>query len=265
MQLFKRSFMMIIITKIRNTVFLLLTCLMLFLSCTKENDPPVQPTAAKITGTIQGWDDKTNSADASGVSVKITNLTGLTSETLTDAAGKYSFDNIPFDSYDMVITKTGHGTYKVFGITHVYSSGSSFTTVPNISFGKTSTTTVTALSVSGNTINGLPGVTFDYATSPLPSTSGRVFIRYFLSSSPDVSEVNYTAYSPVFNFTNLSNITGFSSNDLIGMGFSVGQRVYAKMYGDSFIANDYVDPNTGKRVFPNINTTAAPAVSFVVP
>jgi len=253
-----------IFRKIRGFAFIM--TITIIASCSKDKPTDNKPTAAKLIGTIQTWDDKTTSTtDASGVTITISNLTNVTAT--TDAAGKFSFESLGFDSYDFVISKAGYGTYKVYGINHAYNINSSatYTLVPSISFGKISTTTITALSVSNDSLNGEPGVSFNYSISPAPSASSRAFVRYFLSTSPDVSSTNYTAYSAVANFTNLSNNTGFTTNQLIGMGFIPGQTVYAKMYGDSFISNDYLDPNTGKRVFPNINSTSAPAVSFIVP
>jgi hypothetical protein len=235
-------------------------------ACSKENTTTVQASAGKMIGTIQTWDDKTISTnDAGGISIVLNNLTGFSSSTTTDASGKFLFENLPYDVYDMVISKAGYGTLKVFGISHTSSSSSLFTLLPTISFGKISTTSVTSFSVAGNTFNGMPGVSFNYAFNPSPSTSNRAFIRYFLSTTPDVSNTNYQAYSSIYNFSSLSNMAGFTSNDLVGMGFTVGQTVYVRMYGDSFKSNDFMDPNTSKREFPNINNTTTTAISFVVP
>lgn len=237
----------------------------LMVSCKKD---PVTPTVTggKLTGNIQTWDDKTTSTtDQAGITVAVTNTTGYTATATTDATGKYSFDNLPYDIYDFTLSKSGYGTLKVYGVANTNGGTGVTTIVPTIGFGKLSTTTVTSLSVSGNTFNGQPGVTFNYGISPAPSTSSRAFVRYFLSTSATVSNTNYTAFSTLYNFSNLSNVTGFSANDLIGMGFTSGQTVYVKMYGDSFKSNEYQDPNTGKWVFPNINTTTAAAVSFIVP
>lgn len=233
-------------------------------SCSKKDQAPETPVRGSFSGTIQAWNDKTGSlSDASGILVKISNLSNFSAT--TDASGRYTIENVPYNIHDVEISKTGFGTLKVFGITHDGTGSNTGTIVPTISFGQLSTTSVTAFSVAGNTINGAPGVSFNYTISPVPSTSNRAFVRYFLSTSAAVSSTNYMAYSTVNNFSNLSNITGFTSSELLGMGFTTGQTVYVRMYGDSFRSNDYLDPNSGIRVFPNINPTAAPAVSFIVP
>jgi hypothetical protein len=175
---------------------------------------------------------------------------------------------LPYDQYDIEISKTGYGTMKVFGITHSYDPAASSvgtTQIPNISFGKKSTTTVTALSVSGNNLLGEPGVSFSYTVNPSPTPASRAFVRYFLSRAADVSPTKYVAASAVVNFSNGSGITGFSTSQLVGMGFASGQTVYVKMYGESFVTNEYYQPNLGYKIFPNVNLTTQPAVSFVVP
>lgn len=230
-------------------------------SCKKEAVSNI-PTAGKLSGTVQTWDDKlNNTTDRSGVTVTITNLTNVSA--VTDANGRYSFENIAFDLYDLSFNKAGYGTFKVFGVSHT--SNNSSTELPLVGLGRTSTTSVTALSVNGNTINGEPGVTFNYDISPAPSTASRAFVRYFLGTTASVSNSNYVAFTDVLNFSNLSNVTGFTQSQLLGWGFTSGQTVYAKMYGDSFKSNEYTVPNTGITIFPNINPVSAPPVSFVVP
>ena len=236
------------------------------ISCSKKDSTPSVPTSGNLFGTIQTWDDKTTSTnDMAGVTVTITNLANKS--TTTDAQGRYTFTNLPYDQYDLEISKTGYGTHKVFGITHSYDPASSVgtTQIPNISFGKKSTTTVTALAVNGNVVLGEPGVSFSYTVNPTPTPASRAFVRYFLSTAADVSPTKYLAASAVVNFSNGSGITGFSTSQLVGMGFTSGQTVYVKMFGESFITNEYFQPNLGYKIFPNLNLTSQPAVSFVVP
>ena len=158
------------------------------ISCSKKDSTPSVPTSGNLFGTIQTWDDKTTSTnDMAGVTVTITNLANKS--TTTDAQGRYTFTNLPYDQYDLEISKTGYGTHKVFGVTHSYDPASSLgtTQIPNISFGKKSTTTVTALAVNGNNVLGEPGVSFSYTVNPTPTPASRAFVRYFLSTAADVS------------------------------------------------------------------------------
>ncbi|MFM2139613.1 MAG: hypothetical protein RJA57_1920 [Bacteroidota bacterium] len=238
--------------------------LTILFACSKKNNDNTPPATGSLSGTVQTWDDKlTSTTDVAGITVTITNLTGVS--TTTDANGRYTFNNLPFDTYDLSFSKGGYGTYRVFGISHANTGSQTPTQVPLVAYGKQSTTTVTGLSVNGSSLNGEPGVTFAYNLNPAPSTASRAFVRYFLGTTSDVSSNNYRAFSQLSNFSNLSNITGFTQSQLIAMGFSSGQTVFVRMYGDSWRSNDYFDPNLGRQVFPNINPTTVAAISFVVP
>lgn len=225
--------------------------LLAFSACKKESTNPAPAgTKSKLTGTVQLWDDKLNSnMDRSGVTVSIDGV----SSTTTDANGKYSFDNLTNDIYTITFSKEGYGTCKLVGINHAFNA--SGTTVPNKNLGKISTTKVDAFSYYNNTFNEAPGVSFSYTLNPTPSVNNKGFVRYFLSKSSSVSNINYEAFTEVKSYSS-NNIAGFSVDDLAALGFQSGQTVYIKMYGDSFISNDYDDPNSGKRIFPNLNTTS---------
>lgn len=233
--------------------------LLAFSACKKETNPAPTGTKSKLTGTVQLWDDKLNSnLDRSGVTVSIDGV----SSTTTDATGKYTFDNLTNDIYTITFSKSGYGTTKLVGINHTFSV--SGTVIPNKSLGKISTTQVNAFSYNSNTFNGAPGASFTYTLNPVPSANNKGFVRYFLSKSASVSNTNYEAFTEVKSYSS-NNIAGFSVDDLAALGFQSGQTVYIKMYGDSFISNDYEDPNTAKRIFPNLNATSPSAVSFVIP
>jgi hypothetical protein len=235
-------------------------------SCSEDNDTPALPTKGTLLGNIQTFDDKLiSTSDNGGVTVSASNLTGQTFTTTTDNTGRYTFNELPFDNYQFEISKTGYGTLKVFGISHVYNKDVISTIVQNITFGKLSTTTVTGLSFKEFSINGEVGVSFDYNLSPVPTPSNKAFVRYFLSTSANVSNSNFTARTEVLSFSSLSANTGFTKEKLLEMGFTTGQTVYVRMYGDSFISNNWEDPTSGVEVFPNINPTTVAAVSFVVP
>lgn len=233
-------------------------------SCSKNGGDSNGTPGGRLSGTVQTWDDKLNSTtDQAGVTVTISDQPTFVA--ITDATGRYTFDDLAFGVHDLTFSKSGYGTSKLYGVVHNALSATPTTQVANFSFGKTSTTTVTAFAVSGNTFNGQPGVSFSYNFGSAPSTGNRAFVRYFLSAAADVSSTSYSAFSPVVNFSNTSAIAGFTVNDLVSMGFSSGQTVYVRMYGDSFRSNEYKDPNTGKWVFPNINPNTVAAVSFQVP
>jgi hypothetical protein len=234
----------------------------LAVSCTKDDNSSTPTSGGRITGQVQVWNDKTTSlADRSGVTVSIDNLSGKS--TTTDAEGKFAFDNIPFDSYNLSFSKSGYGTKKIFGVQH--STATSPTAIPLVQFGAVCTTTVTAFSYNNNTYNGVPGASYIYSFNPAPSSSNRAYTRVFLSTEATVSNTNYIDFTDLKSASNNNVTGGLTADELYGMGFNPGQTVYARLYADSFKSNEYVDPATGKTIFPNLNTTTTTAISFIVP
>jgi hypothetical protein len=241
-------------------LILLTTC---FIACDKADPGPA--TNGKLTGLIQTWDDKSTAiADKGGITIK-TEYPSVYSTT-TDTSGKFSFDNLDFDKYDISFSKPGYGTYRIFSYAHNNNPATTPTvnTIPLINFAKISTTAITNLVYLKANVNGVIGVSFQVTVTPNPTTLKRAFIRYFLSSSTSVSDTSYTVYTPPIGTSTTVATDGFTNDELTGYGFSKGQKIYIKAYGESLRSNDYDDPNLRKRVFPNLNPTSAPAISFVM-
>lgn len=242
----------------KRYTFLLL--LISFLSCKNSSTDNIVPaTDADITGFVLLYDEAISLLDNSGMKVSIQGSSPLISAT-TDANGKFVLSDVPFGTYTLVYEKTGYGTYKKPDVVH--STDGSPTFLSNTpSLGKVSTTTVTNLSTSQDGSNVLVAVT----TNPAGSLGNTRYIRYFLSPSATVSKDNYSYVSSGF----ISQINPYqatlSSGNLITWGFTSGQTVYVKVYGDAFWSNEYQETTTGPKIFPNLNGTSANSVSFKVP
>lgn len=240
-----------------------LFALLILGSCSSDDDNNnTSPGVGSIAGTVQVWNDKTTSqTDRSGVTVTIDNLTGRTTTTAAD--GSFRFDNLNYDTYNLSFSKTGHGTTRVFSVP--VNSSAAVTNVPTVQFGALSTTTITGLALVNTTYNGGPGVSYTITFGTTPTSANRAFHRAFLSTSSGVSNTNFTAVGALRSAQSNNVNGGFTADELYAMGFTPGQTVFVKVYGDSYQSNDYEDPTTGKPVFPNLNATSAAAISFVVP
>ena len=104
-----------------------------------------------------------------------------------------------------------------------------------------------------------------YSVSPTPTATNRGYVRYFLSTDKGVSNTHYKYTSSVLSVLNNNTTGGFTKEDLLTAGFTSGQTVYLRLYGDSVQSNAYTDPNVGIAVFPNSNPNTVAAVSFVMP
>lgn len=230
-------------------------------SCSKDDDPPApvpEPiTKANIIGSVNLYDEGVTQIDNSNMLVKVE---GTSISATTNAEGDFTLSDVPFGTYTLIYEKSGYGTFKKFDIGHS-NTGSSTVIANNPSLGKSSTTEVTDLAVN---VNG-NDVVISITTDPAGSNSNTRYIRYFLSNDANVSNENYMFYSPVLNSQINPNEITLSQSDLTNAGFSSGQTVHVKAYGDSFWSNEYDDPVLGRKVFPNLNMNSANSVSFVVP
>ena len=227
-------------------------------SCSKDESPSPNPTTkGNISGSVFLYDEGTTQIDNSNMAVTAKGTTPEISA-VTDANGKFSLLDVPFGTYTIVYEKSGYGTYKNFNIEHTTNS-TAITNIPSL--GKVSTTQITKLEATVNGNNVILSVT----TNPAGSNGNTRYIRYFLSSNSNVSNENYTYFSPAWvSQINPKEIT-LSSNDLSSVGFPSGSTVFVKVYGDSFWSNLYDDPGLGRKIFPNLNLISANSVSFVVP
>lgn len=227
-------------------------------SCSNDEDPTPGPiTKANITGSVNLYDEGTTQVDNSNMIIKVEGTTPSISA-ITNANGDFTLADVPFGTYTILYEKSGFGTFKKFDIEHL-NNATAITNTPSL--GEISTTQITNLqaNVSGNDI------IISVTTNPAGSNGNTRYVRYFLSTDSNVSNENYTYFSPgLVSRINPKEIT-LSNNDLISAGFSKGQVVFVKVYGDSFWSNEYFDSDLDRNVFPNLNMTSNNAVSFIVP
>ncbi|RKE02099.1 carboxypeptidase-like regulatory domain-containing protein [Marinifilum flexuosum] len=243
-----------------NDLILGLVVLLVFTSCSISNDETPEPiTKANIIGSVNLYDEGVSQIDNSNMTVKIEGSSPLISTT-TDVNGDFILADVPFGTYTLVYMKTGFGTFKKFGLVHA-NTGSSTIITGAPSLGEVSSTQITDLEANASGDD----ITLAITTNPAGSNGNSRYVRYFLGTDSNVSNENYIYHSQGL----ISQINPFETTltriDLIGAGFSSGETVYVKAYGDSFWSNEYDDPDLNRKVFPNLNATSANAVSFVVP
>ncbi|MBU6158854.1 MAG: hypothetical protein KGP35_07480 [Bacteroidetes bacterium] len=242
--------------------------LIVLVACKKSNTPAISNEVGTISGTVYLYDDKTNRyEDASGVTVNIIGMPEK--QSITAADGRFRLENIPFDHYDLAFSKTGYGTYKIFGIEHFkkMNSPAPFNTTLNriISLGSISGTAIESLEKTAVADNNFIGIAYLFSVKPVPSASDRAYVRAFVGEKKNFTPIESIGYSSLKGVLN-NNVTGtFSAEELYGMGLDKGDSVYVRLYGDSYYGNEYVDPVTGNTIFPNLNPVAPAAVGFIVP
>lgn len=231
---------------------------LLFVGCKSGAVSPSSFGTQKIFGDVYLFDDLNNNELREGMMVEIKG-NGFTA--LTDSAGRYSFSNVPFGTYSITYSKEGYGTYQLDTFYHKQNVDDTPTIIPRFALGRISTTSITGLDISivGDTVKVNPFI------SPAGDYSNPRGVRLFYGTSDAVAGNNYDAHSDVYRIRNSTGVIKIGKTELYAMGFTSGTTVFVKAYGEAFTANDYTDVATGKRVFPNLNTTTVAAKSFVLP
>ena len=234
--------------------YLMLILALILFSCGDSNDNTII-TTANISGSVILFDEGITQVENTGMTISVE---GSSISTSTNANGNYTLTNVPFGNTTLIFEKNGFGTFKKFDIDH--NNGDTFIT-ENPSLGQKSSTTITNLTVS---LNG-NDVTIAATTNPAGSINNTRYIRYFFSLQSSVSNTNYdSVLETIQSQINPYNLN-LSVSALSALGFSSGQTIYVRAYGESFWSNQYNDPNSSTTIFPNLNLNTSAAVSFVMP
>lgn len=257
----EKQFMSIHFKMKKTLTALLLLVIFIFSDCTQSNSIPERVGStldSKVTGTVTLYNDLQSKVKAYGMTVSIE---GTSYTATTDSGGKYIFKDVKYGTYSFIFSKPGYGTSRIDTFKHVNNNDQIPSIVPNKTMGAISSTSITALAaeVDGDTIIIHP------STSPAATRDTARGVRFFYGTSASVSGSNYSGYSPVYGLKTGIGSVRVGKEDLYKLGFTPGSTVYVKAYGDSFFSSDYLDLNTGKRVFPNLNSITVDAVPVLLP
>ncbi|RYU83773.1 carboxypeptidase regulatory-like domain-containing protein [Hymenobacter persicinus] len=261
--------------RITTALFTLSTAAVLLTGCTKKGEPgpagatgatgatgPTGPSGQNLTGTVYGFvnpvdENGSNTTLAkSGVTVTLEGATTLTAT--TDANGRYEFPGVRNGTYNMTYSRTGLATLRRFAVTHVGGDQPTFLGLATLS--QVSNT------VAGNLVLGSPTATSIpltmLVTNPNPATNFRV--SFFASTTPGVTSATGTLVT-TFILTNGGVVNlSLARTSLQNVGFATGSTIYLVAYGSAVNLASYVDPLTGRFVYPSLNPTPSNVVSFVL-
>ena len=246
---------------LRSLLLFAVACLVLT-GCKDDDEKEPAPTGG-VSGELRLADEfGTELTDHSGMSISVTQGPIVT---LSETAGTYKLSGLPSGDFDLIYEKDGFGTFKKFDIQVV--GGANTTVLNGIDYlGQKSTTVISNLTVTLNA----PAHTFNIGCtiSPAPTASQPRPFRLFFGETNTVNHAGYRyAPSNTWLATGSSGaILNYDPAELYTNGFTSGETVYLVAYGESKFSNSYTDPETGKKVYPNVNA-AAPSnvVSFILP
>ena len=229
-----------------------------FLTNCNDDEPIPETPKGNITGSVILYDEAFTSVSDSGMTVFVEGYESKGS--ITDTGGVYLVAGIPLGTHTLMYTKVNYGTYKIFDF-ELKDQNKTVTMIEVPELGEKSSSAVTNLV---QVVQGTDANLF-ISTDPQGSSSNTTYVRVFLSTDAGVSNTNYEAFTDVVAITSNPAFYTITQAELKSFGFTSGNKIYVKVYGESIKSNDYVDPADGIRVFPNENPTAANAVSFVMP
>lgn len=268
-----------------KNIILILFMLLTVISCTKEvgaagpagpqgsagpsGTGPASDTAS-ILGQLTLYDEfSLNETDAGGVVVTLTSGTLQLTDT-TNTAGLYHFPGMKTGTYNLSYTKPGYDTMEVNGISH-FGGGTTPTSLQNVIVTQIPVKTApTSLSISAN--NGTYTI-----FSIILDTSSLNYVQYdnnfelFISTDKNVSSSNYMyevglivpdgsgGYNTSIYKADPSNPTPFQFGDtLYAVAYSFNRYVHITSdpksdYMDVGDAGCYINPQTGKLIYPNLS------------
>jgi hypothetical protein len=230
-------------------------------ACNKKDettDP--QPTAGRISGSVNLYDEATAPLDNSGMTVTVEGSNPLITTT-TNAAGRFTLEDVPFGVKTLLYEKEGYGTFRKPTINHTYNNGLGTSLDTTSSLGKKSGTAVVSTACFPDGKDLLAEV----STSPAANSSNYKYIRLFMDTKSGVSSTSYAACTENYTIGINPAEIRISAAALSKMGFHSGETIYIRGYGDSFWSNDYTETVSGKRVFPNLNPLTANEAQVIVP
>jgi len=245
----------------KNVFYLIISFVLISsIACKRTTDPtPVPIVDADLKGAATLYDEGTARLNSDGMTVAIEESIPMNAA-ITNINGEFILQDVLFGTYTLVYSKEGYGTYKMFGVENQNVGYTNI--VPEVpALGQRSSTAVTELTTEIDGNNIIVTVT----TDPASTINDPRYIRLFYDDQFNVSNTNYGYFSDIVTIRENPFEMIITNTNLNDMGYDSGTTVFLKVYGDSFYSNAYDDPMLGYRVFPNLNNTAAPAVSIVVP
>jgi hypothetical protein len=188
---------------------------------------------------------------------------GYTIVTNTDSAGEWEIAGLTTGSYNIIVSKSGFGTYKLLDFQF---AGGGQAHIGTIDLYQIPPLSVTGLSDS--VADGALLINGSFSGTLPSAQNAHAYV--FLGKSPTVSSDpgTYLTYLPVENSSNGRTFSVNYGNDttrLLNAGFATGQTVYVVAYGSSFNPIGYIDSTTNRAVFTGLNPVPSNLDSFTVP
>jgi len=242
-----------------NYSYILFTLLLLFAACREKEIVEIGGTGV-LKGAVACYDSPYYGSNGDG----FVNITVEGTEPLrtlqTDAAGNFQIDNLRMGTYNLVFERAGYGTSRVQGLAFV---GGDEPLVTSFVLYKLPAVEITDFKLNVIKYNNVwldATVQFDSPDNPVIRSG---FMRFYLSDAPDVSPTRYreTMTTP-FDISSGYARTSFTLNTNV---FPSGTDLYVVAYPCADEAQNYIDMDTGTRIFTSVGPKGSSAIKILVP
>lgn len=228
-----------------------------FTYCKKKNEPtPDYGIKANITGSVSLFDEGSISLNNDSMIVSIWGSNPLISDT-TDMDGLFVLRDVLYGSYSISFQKIGYGFHIMNNVVH--EKGETIVNKP-VTLGQFSSTQISTISAK----DSAGAIIIRITTLPDGNSTTPRHIRLFFHDNDMVNFENFTESISIQNTKTNPVEYRLNPHTLEDMGFISGQTVWVKSYGNSYYANEYIDPVKGLHIYPNLNLHSVAATSFVV-
>ena len=227
-----------------------------------DSDGPQGPAGPNLTGDLIGFVSLSDlsgiqSQDRSGVTVAVEG-TGISA--VTDSSGRWMLRNLPMGTYDIAFSKTGYGTKKSIGYQFVGGG--------QASYGTTSLSQLPGFTVTGLTATPSgDDITLSFAiTGALPAANRhiRIFVGTSAAISSDPKNYRFVILG-ILGSTSTALSGSLPSQWFHSYGIPAGQTAYLIAYAEGYDSGAYIDPETGRNWYPNLNPIPSNIDTVAVP
>ncbi len=240
---------------LRTTVYVSLA--MFLFSCNKETVYEDQ-LGGDLKGFVWVYNNNSTLTDYSGVTVTVDGSSPVL-KTTTNEKGEYTIEGLKTGIYDLVFTKDSFATYKIVSFQFI---GSNVPTVASpVELYKLPDVKISDLKV--DTSKNSPYSYSVIVHGSLSSSSSSLYLRYYISNSPDVSYSNYQASD--YSFPSSNVMFSFYINSNLLSKFSRDKPLYIIFYPCLSALTSYIDINTGNQIYMVNTSQGSAVVPFMIP
>lgn len=242
----------------RNNKILVFTFFILLLNIACEKETEYEVLSGQLIGYVTLYDnDRNKVADNSGVEIIVEGSNPQIKE-LTDEKGQFTIANLKSGIYNIVFNKEGYCQHKI--ISYQFVGGNKPATIYQTSLYSQSNLQIDSLKITDRERQYTVEFMVHAKVSNQKENSSS-YCRYYLSNEPDISYEKYISTDIAYSFSGNEDISFYLQIDTLK--YPIGSELYLIMYPASATNQNYIDINTGNKIYTSININKPSEVATI--